>query len=274
MPFFFFLFLYFVAIVGGATLLVFPGVRSAAWEKTQTIITSIGRFLGQITHQSGKKLHTKIVHTKQSAQKALPGLWVKRYLIILGVLILILPTSIAFLKRNDHYFSYSTPAAPDSKILALLSGERLVAPEPLPPEVFTTREVEQVRPLISQANRDWDLLDADFRQRLLLVYRIMKEDHGYEMVMIEGYRSPERQEKLASMGAHVTNARAYQSYHQHGLAADSAFYRNGKIVISEKDPWAMEGYRLYGETAEKVGLTWGGRWKMMDFGHVEFRRPK
>jgi peptidoglycan L-alanyl-D-glutamate endopeptidase CwlK len=71
----------------------------------------------------------------------------------------------------------------------------------------------------------------------------------------------------------VTNAGAYQSYHQYGLAADSAFLREGKVVVSEKDPWAMRGYELFGETAERVGLTWGGRWKMMDFGHTELRRP-
>jgi peptidoglycan L-alanyl-D-glutamate endopeptidase CwlK len=34
----------------------------------------------------------------------------------------------------------------------------------------------------------------------------------------------------------------------------------------------MEGYRLFGEYAESVGLVWGGRWKMMDFGHVELRK--
>ncbi|MNT68927.1 hypothetical protein D3C72_2071940 [compost metagenome] len=43
--------------------------------------------------------------------------------------------------------------------------------------------------------------------------------------------------------------------------------------MSEKDPWAMRGYELFGQTAERVGLTWGGRWKLMDFGHTELRRP-
>jgi peptidoglycan L-alanyl-D-glutamate endopeptidase CwlK len=57
------------------------------------------------------------------------------------------------------------------------------------------------------------------------------------------------------------------------LAADCAFLRDGKLVISEKDPWAMRGYELFGEVAEAAGLTWGGRWKMMDFGHTELRRP-
>ena len=55
---------------------------------------------------------------------------------------------------------------------------------------------------------------------------------------------------------------------------ENAEVRDGKLVISEKDPWAAKGYQLYGEMAEVVGLTWGGRWKsIVDLGHVELRRP-
>jgi peptidoglycan L-alanyl-D-glutamate endopeptidase CwlK len=36
----------------------------------------------------------------------------------------------------------------------------------------------------------------------------------------------------------------------------------------------MEGYRLYGEYAQSVGLAWGGRWKLMDFGHVELQKKQ
>ncbi|WP_395139541.1 M15 family metallopeptidase [Schlegelella aquatica] len=162
----------------------------------------------------------------------------------------------------------------DRQIAALLEGEHLVPPPPLPPEVFATREVEAERPMLAFASREWALLDADFQQRLLLVFKIMRERHGYEMVLLEGYRSPERQEMLRHKGGHVTHAGAYQSYHQFGLAADCAFLRDGKLVISEKDPWAAKGYQLYGEMAEAVGLTWGGRWKsIVDLGHVELRRP-
>jgi peptidoglycan L-alanyl-D-glutamate endopeptidase CwlK len=163
---------------------------------------------------------------------------------------------------------------PDQRIAALLAGERLVPPPPLPPEVFTTREVETVRPSVRYASRDWALLDAEFAQRLLMVFRIMKEQHGYEMVLLEGYRSPERQAELARRGGHVTQAGANRSYHQFGLAADSAFMRNGKVVITERDPWAMRGYELYGEVSASLGLTWGGAWRSIkDFGHVELRRP-
>ena len=85
--------------------------------------------------------------------------------------------------------------------------------------------------------------------------------------------SPQRQNSLAS-NKNTTLARGYQSYHQFGLAADVAFKRDGKVVISERDPWAMHGYQLYGEVAESVGLTWGGRWKsIQDYGHTEYRMP-
>ena len=127
--------------------------------------------------------------------------------------------------------------------------------------------------MIASASRDWSLMNPSYEQLLLRVFRIMKDKHGYDMAILEGYRSPQRQNLLAAMGPSVTNAAAFQSRHQYGLAADCAFVRDGKIVISEKDPWAMRGYQLYGEVAESLGLTWGGRWKMMDFGHTELRLP-
>ena len=178
------------------------------------------------------------------------------------------------LASRDTAEAYSDLTHPaDPVIVALLHGERLVAPTPLPPELFITREIESERQGIASASREWIKLDNDFRQRLLAIYQLMAK-HGYHMVLLEGYRSPERQAALAQIGRHVTNAGAYQSYHQYGLAADSAFYRDGKIVISAGDPWAMAGYTLYGRYAESVGLIWGGNWKMRDLGHVELRRPE
>lgn len=125
----------------------------------------------------------------------------------------------------------------------------------------------------TMVDRKWDKINPRYKQRLLMVFKIMKEQHGYELVLLEGYRSPDRQNMLAG-NPNTTRARGYQSYHQFGLAADVAFKRNGKVVISERDPWAMQGYELYGQVAESVGLTWGGRWKSIkDFGHTEFRMP-
>lgn len=168
--------------------------------------------------------------------------------------------------------TYQTHA--EGTVAALLRGEHLTPPAALPPAMFATREVELVRPRLAYASRAWELLDDAFAQRLLRAYQLMKERHGYDMVLIEGYRSPERQNELAAMGSHVTSAAAFQSYHQYGLAADSAFLKDGKLVISEKDAWAMQGYRLFGGLAVELGLTWGGDWTLRDFGHVEWRRGK
>lgn len=174
------------------------------------------------------------------------------------------------LETFDHTDMYVR----DERVAALLAGEKLTPPAPLPPEVFMTREVTIARPSARFESRDWMLLDEEFRQRVLKVYRIMQEQHGYEMVLLEGYRSAERQAQLAGLGPHVTQAGPGRSYHQHGLAVDSAFLRNGRVVISEQDPWAMRGYQLYGQTAALLGLTWGGNWKgLADYGHVELRRP-
>lgn len=164
--------------------------------------------------------------------------------------------------------------AVNEQVAALLHGEHLAPPAALPPELFTTPEVEQARPSARGASREWALLDADFRQRLLLVFKLMRERHGYDMVLLEGYRSPERQARLAALGSQVTRAGAFESWHQYGLAADCAFLRGGRVVVPERDAWAAVGYELYGEAARSVGLTWGGGWReLKDLGHVELRRP-
>lgn len=194
-----------------------------------------------------------------------------------GVAALLLagPPLLFFGLRGHHRLEgyAEAPAAADGLVAQLLRGEQLVPPPALPPEVFATAEVALVRPALARADRRWDGLDAGFRQRLLLVFKLMRERHGYEMALLEGWRSPQRQDELAALGPQVTHARAWQSWHQWGLAADCAFLREGRLVISERDPWAMRGYQLYGELAESLGLGWGGRWELMDLGHVEWPRP-
>lgn len=198
-----------------------------------------------------------------------------RVLALAGALLITMPPLLAWLSGERMALGgyAERQYVSNEQVSQLLHGEQLVPPPALPPLLFSTAEVTQLRPMLGGASRSWDLLDADFAQRLLLVFKIMKDMHGYDMVLLEGYRSPARQNLLAASGPHVTNARAFQSYHQYGLAADCAFLRQGQVIISEKDAWAMRGYRLYGVTAESVGLHWGGRWTMMDFGHAELRQP-
>ncbi|AEA59114.1 M15 family metallopeptidase [Burkholderia gladioli] len=265
---------YFAIAVLIAAMLLLPGVRTSVFS---TVAQFHGRLSRRVSDRATRtRSHiVKSAKFSQSSLNELQNLLIRRRLLIICATgILATPPLIAIALRGRQLFQYDdTIRVPDEKIAALLQGEQLVPPPPLPPEVFATREVEQIRPALKDASRDWNLLDPDFRTRLLLVYKIMHEQYGYEMALLEGYRSPERQNRLAAIGSNVTNAAAYQSYHQFGLASDNAFLRDGKLVISEKDPWAMRGYQLYGQVAEQVGLTWGGRWKMMDLGHVEYHKP-
>lgn len=245
----------FLAVAGGVVLCVFPGQRARLAAAWRGLAVTGGAPVSRVSRRLGSALVARPAHSAGA------------------VLLVAAPTLLVFGLRGPAIFDFGDDGrVTDRQIAILLEGEQLVPPPPLPPAVFTTREVEQIRPDIVHASRNWRLLDAEFTQRLLVVFKLMEERHGYRMALIEGYRSPERQARLFEQGSHVTQARANMSYHQHGLAADLAFFRDGKVVISERDPWAMRGYELYGEIAEQVGLTWGGRWKMRDLGHVELRR--
>lgn len=149
-------------------------------------------------------------------------------------------------------------------IQSALHRENLVPLPPLPPSVFIGTD----RPGLESADRDWSRLSPDFARLALTVFA-KAEARGYPLVLLEGYRSPKRQDELADAAVQVTNARAYQSKHQYGLALDAAPMKDGRLIISERDPWAMEAYRVLGEEAEKAGLVWGGRWRLKDFGHIE-----
>ncbi len=267
--------LYFLLACLISWLVLFPSGRELLMRALATAEQGIGARLERLARRRNAGLDT----LRRGGASTLLGsaAFVRRhYLLFLGgAAVMCLPPAIALLAGNKNMlggYEVSTREM-NTQVSALLQGEQLVPPVDLPPLVFATEEVQQVRPMLVSASRNWTLLNAEYAQRLLLVFKIMKEKHGYDMAILEGYRSPERQNMLAGMGSNVTNAAAFQSWHQYGLAADCAFLRDGKLVISEKDPWAMRGYQLYGEVAESVGMTWGGRWKMMDFGHTELRVP-
>lgn len=259
-------------------LICFPEKRLALWLRAAARGQRVIANTKHKAHRSAKTLQSTSFKARDNAfhvGRRLGDHWV--LLTALSMILLLPPALILGFRSHvmlDGYDS-SLQVEQDTTALvtSLLRGEQLVPPPALPPAVFITREVEMVRPNLGLASRNWVKLNDEFRQRLLVVFKIMKERYGYDMALVEGYRSPERQTELAAKGSNVTNAGAYQSYHQYGLAADCAFYRDGKLVITEKDPWAMRGYQRYGEVAQAAGLVWGGSWKMMDFGHVELHEP-
>jgi peptidoglycan LD-endopeptidase CwlK len=222
-----------------------------------------------------KRLRTPVLGESPRWREGWIALRTHRQALAWALALLVVVPGVAVIAR--HWWavdSYDHTASRDvnPQVAALLRGEQLAPPAPLPPELFLTREVIQARPMAGSANRQWELLDAEFRQRLLGVFKLMREQHGFEMVLIEGYRSPARQTELAGLGPHVTHASAGESWHQQGRAADSAFLIDGKIVIAETHPLAARGYELYGAVAQSFGLTWGGGWRSIkDLGHVELR---
>lgn len=138
------------------------------------------------------------------------------------------------------------------------------------PDYNIKKLVHEKRPV--GVNNSWEFLNMEFAERLNVVLEKMKES-GYEMVMLEGYRSPERQDELMNSGKNITNAKKFQSFHQFGLAVDMSFVKNNKPYMNIKDKWVMDGYKLYGQFAQEQGLVWGGKWTMGDYGHVELHAP-
>ncbi|WP_208640163.1 M15 family metallopeptidase [Massilia violaceinigra] len=266
--------LYFLLACAISFLVLFPAGRAFVLGMLARAGVRLRGWFGEAARVKGQSV-AAIRQSGSASARGTSQFLRRHYLLVIGGLVLVsVPPLLALFSGGTALggFEESTREM-DTQVAGLLEGENLVPPAPLPPMLFATVEVEQERPMIVSASRDWSLMNPAYTQRLLQAFKIMKERHGYDMAILEGYRSPERQNKLAAMGSSVTNAAAFQSWHQYGLAADCAFVRNGKIVISEKDPWAMRGYELYGEVAESLGLTWGGRWKMMDFGHTELRLP-
>jgi peptidoglycan L-alanyl-D-glutamate endopeptidase CwlK len=264
--------LYFSAVCGVLGLLVFPSARSGVRQRVLVLTRWLGG-LSRWEHRGARSAASLCRSARRLTADSLK--YVRRHWPMFAILVPVvaIPSLLAVVLRGPAMLPGFDAVEPlhDAQVAALLKGEQLVPPVSLPPLAFSTAEVELVRPMLADASRNWGLLNPEFSQRLLLAFKIMREKHGYEMALLEGYRSPARQDLLAGLGNQVTNARAFQSWHQYGLAADCAFWRNGKLVISEKDPWAMRGYQLYGQVAESLGLTWGGRWTMMDFGHTELR---
>jgi len=254
---------------------MFPAGRACIVQAMAKAGALLRRQGVHLARRQQERVESLRLTTSSSARWAAVGIR-RHYLIgLAGLTLICVPPLLASLAGDKNMLGgfIGSTRPMNVHVKQLLVGEQLVPPSALPPLVFATQTVIALRPMLGSASRNWTLLNADYAQRLLLAFKIMKEQHGYDMAILEGYRSPGRQTMLASLGSNVTNAAAFQSWHQYGLAADCGFLRDGKLFISEKDPWAMRGYKLYGQVAESLGLTWGGRWKMMDFGHTELRLP-
>lgn len=67
-------------------------------------------------------------------------------------------------------------------------------------------------------------------------------------------------------GKPVTGSIPGQSWHQFGEAMD-CFY----VDSDGQESWHSNYYRFYATTAQRLGLTCGHFWRIVDSGHVQFR---
>ncbi len=106
---------------------------------------------------------------------------------------------------------------------------------------------------------DIGLLVPAFRERLEEALKVTR-GQGYKPLLWETLRSPGRAKELAAKGVGIV-----ASMHTLGLAAD---------VICLDHRWGCHEhhcsfFEAFGVNAEKLGLTWGGRWKRVDKPHVQ-----
>ena len=109
--------------------------------------------------------------------------------------------------------------------------------------------------------RDPGLLFPPFRAKVEAVIAKLAT-RGQRFVIIETYRSQERQEALYR--AHATELQRV-GVHGFGLACDCC------RVIDGRAEWEGALYRDYGAAAETEGLVWGGSWQtIIDLVHVQY----
>lgn len=118
-------------------------------------------------------------------------------------------------------------------------------------------------------------LAPKFVAALLQMLALMRAQ-GYDPVVYETYRTPERQAFLFGFGRTYDDGRGVvthapdttKTWHGYGLAAD---------VISASKEWDAPAsfWLALGAAAAKCGLTWGGNWPIIerDKPHVQWGAP-
>jgi peptidoglycan L-alanyl-D-glutamate endopeptidase CwlK len=110
---------------------------------------------------------------------------------------------------------------------------------------------------------DPGLLAPAFRAKLEAVLSALRAV-GHDPIVHETMRSQARAQQLVADGK--SKAKGGLSMHCYGIAAD---------VICGRHRWdchkhKCDFFEAYGVTAEKHGLTWGGRWRtLVDKPHVQ-----
>lgn len=117
---------------------------------------------------------------------------------------------------------------------------------------YVEEEILQVQSVLKYGKGiNVDELKPDLKKILVRLDKKAKE-LGYEMVVVDGFRSHAAQEK-ANRNKPKLAAPVGKSPHEYGAAIDIALYKNGKQVDISKVP-------EFANYAKQIGLNWGNDW--------------
>jgi len=117
-------------------------------------------------------------------------------------------------------------------------------------------------------SRDFDLLYPPFAKKIQQGIERARVG-GYDLMLFEGWRSPQRQSFLYAQGRSapgkiVTQSDAWESWHQYGVASDIVFDVNGE------PSWAGD-FGIISDFFTSLGLRWLG--SIGDRPHYEVAVP-
>src|SRR5574343_557553 len=95
----------------------------------------------------------------------------------------------------------------------------------------------------------------------------VEKELGVKLLVAQALRIPNEQNDLYAQGRTkagkiVTNAKAFESYHNYGLAFDVVRMVDGKA------DWTPVDAKI-AAIAKRFGFAWGGEWKFKDYPHFE-----
>lgn len=96
-------------------------------------------------------------------------------------------------------------------------------------------------------------------------------EFGYAVLIVDTRRTPEEQAMNIQNGVSWTR----NSKHLIGEAIDVCPYEQYSLYGADKLRWdaSDEVWLKLGHIGEACGMVWGGRWRVRDLGHFEYKHP-
>lgn len=113
-------------------------------------------------------------------------------------------------------------------------------------------------------SRDPETLTTEAKSK----YYQLVENSNVDFILICAERLQEEQDNLYAQGRTAPGkivTWVKESKHTQGKAFDVAIIKNGQIT------WEPKEYEILGLHAKRIGLIWGGDWKVRDYGHFEVK---